>query len=388
MTADGVEFQLPFDNLSDLDSVVARTYVDLRALISADTGSSRSTAVGLDDHQTFLSNVSKLSELGCRLYDTVFLATGPDRAKIRAILRDIEQAPRPVDGAYSIALSSSKLYYPWQLLYPCDNDPPDSNKFWGIKYALAALPLQPQLPQGSLPATSPAPSASSLLFGRYVSANASDQNDKMVEDDSSDLENKLHASLNMDLIDAYSKAQFLYKLESRAPDIAMLWTYTHASSGLQVTGMINGIPFTGVDTLGPRIEFGNNLLTPDDLAELRRRKTYQGDGVLLAARPIVILVGCETGTSAKGLLRENDSFAGALLELGARAVVVTESQVRSDFGLYISEELATKLRTGLSLPMALREVRLERLQKYDTSGLVYTYYGGINAKLSAGALGS
>jgi hypothetical protein len=93
------------------------------------------------------------------------------------------------------------------------------------------------------------------------------------------------------------------------------------------------------------------------------------------------LIGCETGTNGERILVETDSFARAMLELGAEGVMVTESRVWADSAQNISEDIDAQLKIAKTFPDALQSARAKLMQASDPSGLEYTYYGSPAAKL-------
>jgi hypothetical protein len=69
------------------------------------------------------------------------------------------------------------------------------------------------------------------------------------------------------------------------------------------------------------------------------------------------------------MLVETDSLTGAMLELGTRGVMVTESRVWADSALNISKDIAAQLRIGKTFPDALQSARAE-LMKANEAKLI------------------
>jgi hypothetical protein len=116
------------------------------------------------------------------------------------------------------------------------------------------------------------------------------------------------------------------------------------------------------------------IVRPIDLSELPTETELDGKPFFLN-QPVVLLNACETGTNSVSLTYEL-TFPVALLNLGARGVVATESQVWDTFALAFGNDLIDEIAAGTQMSAALLHIRLKyREAHHNPFGLLYSYYG-------------
>lgn len=363
-----------------------QVYTRLRALGMGDVDangapvlSQRNTPfLSADD---FPAAVQSLCDLGNQIYTRLFYDTGSDRT-LRQILPAIERTGRS-GQPFILHVQSQNLFLPWQLLHPggCQAENAGT-QFWGVVWNVSSQPLEPERPGGSLPAAPSAGASSGIIFGKYDDQGATPQLEQIaaqVRRGAGAVNDALSRTMGNLGRPALTGPALLRQLEENRATATQVWTYTHADSGRRPGG-----PATN-----QRLIFGAadrfNVL-PDNLDELYRRLALPSinggndETVVLTRRPLVVLLGCETGATPESPF-SSQSLGGLFLKLGASGVVVTETPVWADATAEFGGKLAERLRAGASVPAALRELRAEWMGRRNPYGLVFTFYGHPEAKL-------
>jgi hypothetical protein len=181
---------------------------------------------------------------------------------------------------------------------------------------------------------------------------------------------------------ADSSDSFLNELRTGRERLALVSTFSHASSGAAIRTAPN--PIIEQDIVGERLLFDvQDYVTPMSISSLAARHAIENPFFL--QRPLFILNGCETGTAGYNTMT-NLSFAGVLISRGARGVLVTEAPVWATFAYVFGESVLKKLATGTDIGAAVRGARLDFLASGNPLGLIYTYYGNPDAKFISTAL--
>jgi hypothetical protein len=138
---------------------------------------------------------------------------------------------------------------------------------------------------------------------------------------------------------------------------------------------------------GPRIESGSleRYLVADDIGE---RWTEKGMARWTQPQTLVLLMACESGATE---LESLSDFVRALTAAGARAVIGTETKVRSDLLARFSKEMTAALWGGPGRPAeplgtALNRFWREQLQTGDPRA--FTFYAVGDADLTIAPVGN
>ncbi len=362
-------YQLGFADRAALEGLANRIYVRLRALTFGDVADRDAPVIAHNspflNAEDFGKAVGSLCDLGNELYSLVFRdpAANPAVAPLLAAMERTGAA-----GRFTLHVQSRGLYLPWQLLHPnCRQDQPQQG-FWGLRWEVSSQPLERERPGGALAAT-PTAGAAPMLYGRYSDDSDTGRDAQQVLAGAQALADVIERVMGNAQV-ARTRNAFLRNMEEQRADYRLVWTYTHADGGLH-------------DQIGQRLIFGtNNEVLPGDLDRLWRGVvSAAGTGPVLPRRPLVVLLGCETGVSP-GSPFSNRSLAGQFLKLGASGVVVTESRVWADATVEFGTRLAELLQAGGKVPATLRTMRADWMQRGNPFGLVFTFYGHPQASLN------
>ena len=362
-------YRLGFADRQVLEGLANRIYVRLRALTFGDVAdrdapviAHNSPYLNADD---FGKAVGSLCDLGNELYSLLFRDPDADPA-VAALMRAIERTGAA--GRFTLHVQSRGLYLPWQLLHPNCQESAPQLAFWGLRWEVSSQPLERERPGGSL-AASPAAGGSPTLYGRYSDDTDTGRDARQVLAGAQTLNDVIKRVMG-DAQVARTRNAFLRNVQEQRADYRLIWTYTHADGGLN-------------DQVGQRLIFGtNNEVLPGDLDRLWRGVVSAGgDGPAMPRRPLVVLLGCETGVSP-GSPFSNRSLAGQFLKLGASGVLVTESRVWAEATVEFGTRLAELLQAGGKVPATLRAMRADWMQRGNPYGLVFTFYGHPLASLN------
>lgn len=318
---------------------------------------------------------------GKSLYRALFVLDG--HADLIQALERIERFSAPGGRPLRISIDTAYLA-PWQLLYPNFEDPDqsDSEKFWGFKYEVAVRQYIPTARQR--PDTTPVRlRGNDMVFARGQPQDANDRVGDLAERLMASLERRLPprpgATAVSSILTANTADGFLDHLHHRAGELKLVFLFSHATSGTQVLTATDA-PISVPDDIGPRLKFSNQQeVTPRKIEELidrvRRPPPIWGE------QPIFILNACETGTG--GIVPANSGvFVSLLMRLGARAVIVTESEIWSEFASAWAESFLDELFAGHDMPKAVRNARRRHLEDHNNPlGLIYSLYGSPAARL-------
>lgn len=381
----------------DLDDTVRNVYLELKALIEQEKGpiqdvyakfgtdltldpSAARLDIQMPDKQGMLKILRKH---GWRLYSSVFLGGERDlRNAMRALERfgpvpdQDGQEPRPL----RVKIRATSVYAPWQLMYTrgtflaSDVDP---DLFWGFRYELGTRQFV-NTAQTSLASAMAKPTAEQTVFAAYRGAGGSDE----VADRARLLYEHVDNELDGDLVVAYSKSEFLNRLQTEGSAVQMIVAYGHASSGTEVVPTAADGGLAVVDQLaGQRFMFSSDdFLAPMEISDVT---PAPDEGVLLSGQPFVIFNACETGAGGNRAMN-NNGFVGVLTKAGARVVIVTETPVWNNFAHHFGTHIVDSLLSGNSAQRALHKVRRDHLDRWHNPlGLVYTLYGNPSARIVA-----
>jgi hypothetical protein len=362
-------YKLGFADRQAMEGLANRIYTRLRALTFGDVAdrdapviAHNSPFLNADD---FGKAVGSLCDLGNELYSLVFRDPDADAA-VAPLLAAVERTGAA--GRFTLHVQSRGLYLPWQLLHPNCREATPQLAFWGLRWEVSAQPLEQQRPSGALDPR-PAQSTSPMLYGRYGDDSDTGRDAQQVMAGAQTLNDVIRRVMGNAQV-ARTRNAFLRNIEEQRADYRLIWTYTHADGGL-------------TDQAGQRLIFGtNNEVVPGDLDRLWRSVVSAGgDGLVMPLRPLVVLLGCETGVSP-GSPFSNRSLAGQFLKLGASGVLVTESRVWAEATVEFGTKLAELLQAGGKVPATLRAMRADWMQRGNPYGLVFTFYGHPLASLN------
>lgn len=362
-------YKLGFADRQVLEALANRIYVRLRALTFGDVAdrdapviAHSSPFLNADD---FGKAVGSLCDLGNELYSLLFRDPDADPA-VAALLRAIERTGAA--GRFTLHVQSRGLYLPWQLLHPNCQESAPQLAFWGLRWEISSQPLERERPGGSLAAI-PVAGASPTLYGRYSDDSDTGRDARQVLAGAQTLNDVIKRVMG-DAQVARTRNAFLRNVQEQRADYRLIWTYTHADGGLH-------------DQVGQRLIFGtNNDVLPADLDRVWRGVVSAGgEGPVMPRRPLVVLLGCETGVSP-GSPFSGRSLAGQFLKMGASGVVVTESRVWAEATVEFGTKLAELLQAGGKVPATLRAMRADWMQRGNPYGLVFTFYGHPLASLN------
>lgn len=117
-----------------------------------------------------------------------------------------------------------------------------------------------------------------------------------------------------------------------------------------------------------------SMVMDDNAPALDEHQVLNGVGdQTLVVGPLVFLNACRSGTTSTG---NRNGLADAFRQLGARAVVVTESRVLDTEATEVAGRIVTDLLAGRFVARAVLEARRRSVADFsDLSALSYTYYG-------------
>jgi CHAT domain len=288
-----------------------------------------------------------------------------DIQDIVAALEDLK-----LDRPLRIRIDSINIYAPWQYLHPTGEC--NAEGFWGFKFEITSNPIIP-LP-GGLPLTKEwVKRLSTVLFLGFKGDTPEDQVRRYAATQAKDLEEAL-TPRKVAVRIADNSGDFTRELKDLRTTIGLLVIFAHAATGYVVQTPDGGIPTLAEDLVGPRVILGpKDFVSAKEVFKLRNQlpKTVKD---VLEEHPLVFLNACETG--AIGVAPRNAlGFPGTFLELGARAVVVTEAPVWILFGHRFGTELSEAVIAGERPSLALLKLRQKYLGGNNPLGLLYTYYG-------------
>jgi hypothetical protein len=319
--------------------------------------------------------------LGSQLYDELIYkgdtALADVFSRIEAYGSERKRQGRPL--RISI-ITSGGSYVPWQILHTVTHPPAavDPEEFWGHKFLLSVFPLTVNV-CGRLPATGQPMAQPQAMYLQYRNpANAGDPVAQLSGFFGDLLRMKFSGA---EMTAATTRNAVETALRTRRANITLVWGFTHGYSGIQFE--------TSGGTYNVRYEVNGPRLGLSDEEQLRSQDLrdwgvgFTAAAPFLAARPIVFLNGCETGTVGGPDGLNGSPFQDVFLQNGARAVIVTESAIWHYFGYgFGSQFLEYMARDGYDAARAIYEARLEFLRtNKNPFGLLYSVYGNGRARL-------
>ncbi|NJN19814.1 MAG: CHAT domain-containing protein [Oscillochloris sp.] len=348
--------------LADLN---ARARVELLAVVhDQELGvASYTRGVTIPQEQAARS-LARLAILGADLWRNLFAGPGASRDSV-ALGERIRERSRSAD--LTITISGEIGGFPWHLLY--DRDPAQeviTEGFWGLRHVLALQPARARATMalgdtrlgrgGPLTALAGYNRSLDAAAGRAVTAEQA----------------TALANLGLFTREVPDEAA-LRSAFAAGSDVDLVYLYCHvvnAQPGQQLVGAEGMLP-PGVGATRIILTEGTHALTLDALS-----RAAPLDGTpRLRAGPLVLLNAC--GSAALSPL-SYDGLAPYLLDLGARAVVGTETDTPVVFGAAFGPQLLNALiRQGQPLGAALRATRRHFAAEpyFNHLGLLYTLYG-------------
>jgi hypothetical protein len=281
------------------------------------------------------------------------------------------------DGhALRLLIRTKGISFPWQLLHVPGQ--PTAEGFWGFRYEITVDSLI-RTYGGSLPTILVPGQSDVSVFGVYKAGDGESPVVSVLANQQADYfktKMQLQQALTVD-----SSLTFLQNLKQHSSYLDFVFVYAHGSSGVIVQTTPDGHNVVQHEAEGPRLIFSQTeYVGPIDLKQLAVQ-TDGGDTPFFGRQPIVLLNACETGTSAistgAGL-----TLPIALLQLGARGVVATESPVSNIFALRFGNALIDEIVQGHEMSASLLKVRRKFLDLGNPFGLLYSYYGNSGANVS------
>jgi hypothetical protein len=355
-------------------------YLSLASMVSGDTGLyqrlegstgtlptlSGMTSLSADEQNSLLNEIHGD---GAELYQHLFhdSQTDPD---LGTLLKALDGYNRPDGKPLIVRIEEQSVYLPWQFLHPAG--PMDAQKFWGFRYELVVDP-EGRLTPGYLPGALKYGKTASTVFGKYHTDTTDNANSDQISVQGDAYAQFLSGLGFANLTTVDSKSTFLKNLQSDQESLEMLAVFTHATNDLPQGPSGSAQP-------GPEIFFAQNDFVT--IRDLQRLTVGQETTELFHVRPLVFLNGCETGTAgnvATGAL----NFPSTFLDMGARGVIATEAPVWPAFAYDFGSSMMNALK-GSNQPVSqvLLQTRKDFLEKnHNPLGLLYTYYGGVDAAL-------
>jgi len=380
MTPRQFDTNLPVETLR---RILAQDYASLVATVANDatlekalTGDSNVIAT-LQTSNNLLGEPDKAQLLGAfyligkDLYRQLFLVN-PDLRALSDIVENYERS----DGRPLRIRIESQLFVPWQMLHPLTEL--DERKFWGFRYEIVVDP-QGRQADGRYAGSSKYANGpvAFLKYGANEQDSALDQEVGQLGDLQYEF---VKAHFADQAIKIETKKAFLEILKQHLADIEMIIAYTHAENGTRLEPV--GGDFTAVSLLtGPRLWFTKSeWLTANELDRLPDELLVPT--VSMARHPIVLLNGCETAGGGFFAVEHLD-FPSIFLGFGARGVIATEAPIWDMFGYFFGESLVRGLKTGQPASAVLLDTRRAWLHDSNNPlGLLYAYYGGVDASLT------
>jgi len=377
----------------DLKGLVAGTYKDLLSIsdqeqvdlqdvykkIGKKTEVSGQAAYGSFEKSDTDNILRTMRDIGSRLYDRIFRRGDPE-------LRKAMDAIEAFDAGTPLRLKilARDIYVPWQIIYPDGTNSLDSKRFWGFRYKLGTLQLM-DAAHGRTRTVFTDLQPGEVLFGAWRGIKRGDK----VRELADLLKEHLEKSMGGNIQYCLSKDDFLSKIESGSKTIKLILAYGHGSSGTELFAYKNifGKPKVIVvqNVSGPYFQFGegdNETLVPENVDKFAQSASLDDlNPYFFKSQPIVILNACETGGFGTRS-PDNNGFVGALTRAGARAIVVTEAPVWSNFAKQFGQDIIDSLLAGEDAQSALLKTRLRHLDKAGNPlGLLYSLYGNPGARI-------
>jgi hypothetical protein len=363
LTPDGLSKELRTDYVS-LDSVVSQDSTLHQAL----EGSS-STLPNLSGN-TNLSNAEEAALLeeihddGGLLYLDLFdgRQADPDLGNLLKVFDGFNKSGAPI----LLRIEEQSVFVPWQFLHP--PGPLNAQKFWGFRYEIVVDP-EGRTSSGYEPGALEY-SGGSTVFGKYRAAANEDQ----FVSSKGDLYAQMLAGVGLTNIKtADSKSDFLADLKRASDSVGIVAIFTHAVNDLPQSA-------SGAAPFGPEVFFRQNDFVT--VRDLRKLTLGLSTTEIFNMHPIVFLNACETGT-AGNLATGEWNFPTQFLDMGARGVIATEAPVWPGFAYDFGSEMMKSLRnTKQPVSLVLLNTRNDFLLKnHNPLGLLYSYYGGVDAAL-------
>ncbi len=334
-------------------------------------------------------------DTGRLLYKLIFRGEGADAKELKCRWSIVEKVADHVAKAKEgeplrIRIDSLDANYipPWHWLHPGRNPKkqeanPDPREFWGMKYELSyalynqeVLSDELKIPIGELEGLFGAWGDDSdrdvKWLGRHQWA---DLVESFIKEGRPDTNFSTSPGSPFDRIKfAESSAVFTDHLRTKAGKLNIIWTYVHGSSG-----SFSGEMFDP----GPRVLFAkDDILPATEVDEYLSLEASDIDNTSLSEKPVVFLVGCETGTAGDRAGRDM-TFQDVFLSHGAGAVIATDASVGQLFAYEFGRKIMKDLVEGKSLSRAILDRRIYFLQnRNNPMGLLFSYYGSPGARLS------
>lgn len=348
--------------LADLN---ARARVELLAIVHDQELGVESYTRGIDIPQEQAArSLARLAILGADLWRNLFAGPGASRDSITLGER-LRQRSQSAD--LTITVSGEVSGFPWQLLY--DRDPEAEitpEGFWGLRHILSLQPARARVDAalGDDRLGGAGPLTALVGYNRSLDNDAGRQ---VVAEQATTLE-----ELGVFARDLANEQALRNALAKGSP-VDLIYLYCHvvnAQPGQQLVGAAGPRP--------PGVGETRIILTNEESAltyEALSRAAPLSRAPLLTSGPLVLLNAC--GSAALSPL-SYDGLAPYLLDLGARAVVGTETDTPVVFGAAFGPTLLRALfQQGLPLGAALRAARrqLAAAPHFNHLGLLYTLYG-------------
>jgi hypothetical protein len=317
--------------------------------------------------------LNRLFAVGRVVYQDLFEGPGTDAA-LREMASQLKSVSSLDNRPPRLLIRAHQVSFPWQLL----NDSPNKadQAFWGFRYEITA----DSLARGTwAPARDTADEGRLSVFGVYKSA--PDESPEVSVDGNRQIEHFRSAIQPDPLLIAQSGQSLLDDLKQHR-NLDFLLVYGHGSAATSLSqpqdsqGRPTGPVIVQKEAEGRRVMLSRDgpIVRPIDLYMLSVEMELDGKPFFLN-QPVVLLNACETGTNSVSLTNEL-TFPVALLKLGARGIVVTESQVWDTFALAFGNDLIDGIANREQMSAALLQVRLKyRDTHHNPFGLLYSYYG-------------
>jgi hypothetical protein len=311
--------------------------------------------------------MNEIRSQGYSLYYDLFGLRDP-MSELARIAFALEQAG--ASRVLRIQIRSDGIYLPWQILTrePTPADAMDIKDIWGMKFTLAVLPTGPK-PAYPLRIGRPLRTDNSL-FMTHEDNDIANAARYIVKQFAKDIDDAVPALVT-------SREAFYQEVGARAANLKLIFAHSHGTAGTLEAS--EKILFKPLDFTQPidLYKKGNLLLN--------------GKPLLFSSRPIVILNGCETGSS--GYARQsNSSFVGVFTDFGASAVIVTDAKIPQVSGRDFGLQLLEGIRRGDEIAETVRKARAYLWERNiaatgkdaagDPTGLLYSFYGPLGLSVA------
>lgn len=329
--------------------------------------SASTTQITADDEKVLLE---ELDRMGGRLYRELFHERFSDPSLID-LMAKLDKYAKPDGKPLLLNIQEPSIYFPWQFLYPPQSTPGavDPQRFWGFRYEIVVDPVG-RLTPGYLPGPLQY-RGGSTVFAKY---HAGPTEDALVSSMGEDYAGMLSGVGLGNLKKAESKSDFIKILEDDRQSVEVVAIFTHATNDLQWS--------SSLDSPVPEMFLGQkDFVTVDDLTDMTSILPPE-QVEFFNKQPLVFLNACETGVAGR-VANGSWNFPTTFLNLGARGVIATEAPVWSKFAFDFGSSMMKTLRsTKGPVSLVLLQTRNDFLRNdHNPLGLLYSYYGGVDAAL-------